>query len=97
VLVLQNSKDSLKGELGSYSKTCATSTADGNEAIGIEAESVLDIMEEKNEGPTTKAVIKTEPHVSYVPMFTVMHISYKLYPELSAHVSVCPCETNILH
>jgi hypothetical protein len=74
-----------------------TSTADGNEAIGIEAESVLDIMEEKNQEPTTIAVIKTERNVSCVPVFTVTHISYKLYPELSAHVSVCPCETNILH
>ena len=36
VVVLQNSMDLLKGEVGSSSKTCATSTVDGNEAIGVE-------------------------------------------------------------
>jgi hypothetical protein len=94
-MVLQNSKDLLKGELGSCSKTCATSTVDGNEAIGIEAERVLDITEEKNLESTT-AVIKMEPNVSCVPVFTVTHISFRLYSELSVCVSVCPCETNIL-
>jgi hypothetical protein len=43
VVVLQNSKDLLIGELGSCSKTCSTSTVDGNEANVIEAENVLDI------------------------------------------------------
>jgi len=96
VVVLQNSKDLLRGELGSCSKTCAMSTVDGNEAIRIEAESVLDIVEGKNQEPTTIAVIKTEPSVSCVPVFTVTHISLRLYPELSTCVSVCPCEINIL-
>ena len=96
VSVLQNSMDLLKGEVGSSSKTCATSTVDGNEANGVEAERVLDITEEEEQGPTTITVIKTEPNVSCVPVVSVTHISYRLYPELPSNVSVCPCETNIL-
>jgi hypothetical protein len=95
VVVLQNSNHLLKGEVGSCSKTCATSTVYGNEAIGVEAERVLDVTEDKDQKPTI-TVIKTEPHVSCVPVFTVTHISLRLYPELSVCVSVCPCETNIL-
>ncbi len=45
VVVLQNCMNLLKGELGSSGKTCATSTADGNEAVGVQAERVLDITE----------------------------------------------------
>ena len=96
VVVLQNSMDLLKGEVGSYSKTCATSTVDGNEANDIEAERVLDITEEDDQEQTTITVIKTEPNVSCVPVVSVTHISYRLYPELPSNVSVCPCETNIL-
>ena len=96
VLLSQNTKDLPKGELGSSSKTCATSTVDGNEANGVEAERVLDITEGEDQEPTTITVIKTEPNVSCVPVVSVMHISYRLYPELPSNVSVCPCETNIL-
>ena len=96
VVVLQNSMDLLKGEVGSYSKTCVTSTVDGNEAIGVKAERVLDITEEEDQETTTITVIKTEPNVSCVPVVSVTHISYRLYPELPSNVSVCPCETNIL-
>ena len=87
--------DLQKSELGSPSKTCATSTVDGNEAIGVEAERVLDITEEEDQDPTI-TVIKTEPNVSCVPVVSVTHISYRLYPELPSNVSVCPCEANIL-
>ena len=96
VVVLQNSKDLLKGEVGSSNKTCATSTVDGNEAIGVEAERVLDITEGEDQEPTTITVIKTEPNVSCVPVVSVTHILYRLYRELPACVSFCPCETNIL-
>ena len=96
VVVLQNSKDLLKGEVGSYSKTYATSIVDGNEAIGVEAEGVLDITPEEDQDSTTITVIKTEPNVSCVSLVNVTHISCSLYPELPALVSVCPCETNIL-
>jgi uncharacterized protein YcfL len=78
----------LKGELGSCSKTCSTSTVDGNEAISIEAERVLDITEEEDQQATTSTVMKTE--------VSDTHISYRLYPELLVRVSVCPCETKIL-
>ena len=96
VVVLQNSKDLLKGEVGSSSKTYATSTVDGNEANDIEAERVLDITEEDDQEPTTITVIKTEPNVSCVAVVSVMHILCRIYPELPARVLVCICETNIL-
>ena len=96
VLLSQNCKDLLKGELGSSSKTCATSTVDGSEANGIEAEKVLDITEEGDQDPTTVTVIKTEPNISCVSVVSFMHILCRLYPELSACVLVCICETNIL-
>ena len=96
VVVLQNSMDLLKGEVGSSSKACATSTVDGNEANGVEAERILDITEEEDQDPTTITVIKTEPNVSCVPVVSFTHILYRLYPELPSNVSVCPCETNIL-
>ena len=96
VVVLQNSMDLQKSELGSSGKKCATSTLDGNEAIGVEAEGVLDITEEEDQEPTTITVMKTEPNVSCVPVVSVTHISYRLYPELPSNVSVCSCETNIL-
>ena len=96
VLLSQNRKDLLKGGLGSSSKTCSKSTVVGNEAIGVEAERVLDITEEEDQDPTTVTVIKTEPNVSCVPVVSVTHILYRLYRELPACVSFCPCETNIL-
>ena len=88
--------DLQKDELGSPSKTCATFTLDGNEAIGVEAERVLDITEEEDQDPTTITVIKTELNVSCVPLVSVSHISYRVYPELPSNVSICPCETNVL-
>jgi hypothetical protein len=96
VLALQNSKDLLKGELGSCSKTCSTSTVDGNEAIGVEAERVLDITEEGDQQPTTNTVIKIEPNVSCVHVIFFTHISYRLYPELLTSILFCPCEINFL-
>ena len=96
VVVLQNSKDLLKDELDSSSKTYATSTVDGNEANDIEAERVLDITEEEDQQPTTITVIKTEPKVSFVSVVSVTRILCRLYPELPARVLVCVCETNIL-
>ena len=74
VVVLQNSMDLLKGELGSSSKTCITSTV---------------IKEEEDQEPTTIPIIKTEPEVSYMPVVSVTHISYRLYAELPACLTVC--------
>ncbi len=96
VVVLQKRMDLLKGELGSSGKKYTTSTVDGNEAIGVEGERVLDITEGEDQEPTTITVIKTEPNASCVPVVSVMYNSYWLYPELPSDVSVCPCETNIL-
>ena len=71
VVVLQNSMDLLKGELGSSSKTCVTSTVDVNEVTGVEGETVYVIKEEENREPRTIPVIKTEPKVRCVPVVSV--------------------------
>jgi hypothetical protein len=86
--------DLLEGETGSSNETCVTSI-DGNEAIGIEAERFSSVTEGEDREPMTVPVIKTEPTVSALPVVCVMHISYSLYPELSAPISVCPSETKI--
>ena len=71
VMVLQNSMDLLKGELGSSSKRCVTSTLDGNQVTGVEAEWVTDIKEEEDQEPMTIPEIKTEPMVSVVPVVNI--------------------------
>ena len=79
VVVLQNSKGLLKGELRSSSKTCVPSTFDGNEVTCIEAETVSDVAVTGDQEPTTITVIKTEPKVSCVPLVSVIcifHIGY---------------------
>ena len=95
VVVLQNGMDLLKGELGSCSETRVTSTGDGNQVTGTEAERVCVIKEEEDQEPTAMPVIKTEPEVSCVPVVNVSYISYGLYAELTACISDCPCETTI--
>jgi hypothetical protein len=81
-MVLQNSMDLLK--------------VDGNQVTGIEAETVSHIAEEEDQEPMTIPEIKAEPNVNCVPVVSVVHTSYRLYPELPAAVSLCPCETKIL-
>jgi hypothetical protein len=56
----------VKGELGSYSESSVTSTVDGSEMIGMEAERVTDIKEEEDQEPIAVPVIKTEPEVTGV-------------------------------
>jgi hypothetical protein len=89
VLVLQSSMDLLRGECSSTTDTAVMSTHDGNEK-GIEAEGVSDITKEGGQEPTTIPLIKTEPKVSCVAAVSVTPISYMLYPELPAQISVCP-------
>jgi len=93
VVVLQNSMDLLNSELGSSNETRVTSTVDGNEVIGVEAERVSHISEVVDQETTAIPAIKTEPNVSCMPVVSVTHISYRLYPELPAPISVCPRET----
>ena len=92
VVVLQNSMALLKGELGSSDETFVSSTLNGNEVNDIEAERVSNVTKEEDGVPRKIPVIKTEPTVSVVPVVSVTHISYRLYPELRARISVCPCE-----
>jgi hypothetical protein len=95
-MVLQNSMDLLKGELGSSSKRCVISTLDGNQVTCIEAETVSHIAEEEDQVPMTIPEIKAEPNVSCVPVVSVVHTSHRLHLELPAATSLCPCETKIL-
>jgi hypothetical protein len=74
-----------RGELGSCSETSVTSP---------QVERVSDVTEEDEQDRTTIPVIKTEPEVSCV-CGECMHISYRLYPELPALLSVCTCETKM--
>jgi hypothetical protein len=62
--------------------------------IRIEAGMVLDVSVVVDK-ETTIPAIKTEPNVSCVPVVSVTHISYELYPELPASISVCTCESKI--
>jgi len=71
VVVLQNGMDLLKSELGSSSKTCVTSTLDGNQVTGIEAVWITDIKKEEDQEPITIPEIKTEPKVSVLPVVSV--------------------------
>ena len=71
LMILQKSMDLMKGEFGSSSKTCVTSTVDGNTVTGIEAERVTYIQEEEDQDPTKIPVIKTEPKVNGVPVLSV--------------------------
>jgi hypothetical protein len=96
VVVLQNSMDLVKGELGSSNKTCVTSALDGNTMSSIEAEMVSHVREEEDRGPPTIPAIKTEPFESFEFVVSVTQISCSLYPELPALISLCPCETKIL-
>jgi hypothetical protein len=91
-MVLQNGMDLLKGELGTSNETHVTSTLDGDDVIGIEAERVTEVADQET---ATVPAIKTEPSVSCVPVVSATHISYRLYPDLPAPVSLYPCETKI--
>jgi hypothetical protein len=71
VVVLQNGMDLVQGAVGSTSETCVTSTVDGKEVTGVEAERVSDKKGEKDQEPTKIPVIKTEPKVSVVPVVSV--------------------------
>ena len=71
VVVLQNSMDLLQCELGSSSKTCVTSTFNGNQVTGVEGETVSHVTEAEDQEQTTISEIKTEPNVSVVPVVSV--------------------------
>ena len=74
VVVLQNSMDLLKGELGSSNKTCVTSTVDGNTVASIEAERVSSVTEEEDQEPTTILAMKTELNENCVSVVSVTQI-----------------------
>ena len=54
--------------------------------IDIEAEMVSDISEVADQ-VTTIAAIKKKPNVRRVPVVSITHISYRLYPDLPAPLS----------
>jgi len=67
VVVLQNGMVLRKGEQGSSSDTCVTSTVDGNQVTSIEGERVSSVTEEEDQESLAVPEIKTEPTVSGVP------------------------------
>jgi len=73
VMVLQNSMDVLKSELGSPDKICVTSTVDGNTVASIEDERVSHVTEEENQESLSVPAIKTEPNGNFVPVVSVTH------------------------
>jgi len=83
--------DLLRVDLGSSNKTCVTATLDGNTGANIKCEMFSHVTEEE---ATTIPSIKAEPSESCVPVVSVTHISYRIYPELPAPISLCNCETN---
>jgi hypothetical protein len=87
--------DLLKDEVGSSNKTCVSSTLDGNTVASIGAERVSHVTEEEDEELPLIPEIKMEPNESCVPVVSVTQISYMLYTELPATISLCPCETKI--
>jgi len=93
VVVLQNRMDLMKGEHGPCSEPCAMSTHRGNAFAFVNVECVTDMTEEEAQDPMKMPVIKKEPKVSCRSVVSVTHISYGLYPELPATISVCPCTT----
>jgi hypothetical protein len=84
-----------KGELGSSNKTCVTSALDGNTMASTEAKRVSHVTKEEEQVPPTIPAIKTEPFESFEFVVSVTQISYRLYPEWPALISLCPCETKI--
>jgi len=92
---VENQTDLLNSEPGSSNQIHVTSLVDGNEVTGLDAESVSDVSEVANQETTTFPAIKTQPNRSGVPVVSVMHIYYKLYPDLPSPIAVCPCETKI--
>ena len=79
VVVLQNRMDLLQSEPGSCDETRVTSTLDGNEVFGIEAESVSDISDVVNQENMTIPAVKTEPGV--LCACGECYISYRLYAD----------------
>ena len=89
VVVLQNGMDLMQSVPGSCNESCVTCMLDANEAER------LSVTSEVADQEMTIPAIKMEPNVSCVPVVSVTHISYRLYPELPAPLSLCPCETKI--
>jgi hypothetical protein len=83
----------MKGGLGPCSEPCAMSAHRGNAFAFVNVESIPDMTEEGGQDPMKIPFIKKEPKVSCGSVVSVTHISYRLYPELLATISVCPCNT----
>lgn len=92
MVVFQNHTDLLNGD---SDESRVTPTLDGNEVTSIEAERVSHITQGEDQEPTAVPAIRTEHNVSCMPVVSVGHISYRLYPDLPSPMSLCPCETKI--
>jgi hypothetical protein len=56
----------VKGELGSCTETCVTSSVGRNEVTSVPAERVYGIKEEEDQEPMPIPEIKTEPKVRFM-------------------------------
>jgi len=84
--------DLLKGELGFSDKSCVPATIHGNTVANMQCEIVSHVTEEVDQGAMNIQSIKTEPIENCVPVVSVTQISYGIYPELPAPISLCCCE-----
>jgi len=84
--------DLLKGELGSSDKSCVTATIHCNNVANMQCEMISHVTEEVDQEAMTIPSIKMEPTESCVPVVSVTHISYSIYPELPAPICLCHCE-----
>ena len=85
--------DIVQGEPGSSDESCGTCMHDGSKVTSVEAERVSHMTDNDDHEPATIPTIKTEPNVSCMHVVSVTHISYSIYEDLGAPMSVCPCET----
>jgi len=84
--------DLLKGELGSSDRSFVKATIHGNTVANMQCEMVSHVTEEGDQEAMTIQSIKTEPIESCVPVVSVTQISYGIYPELLAPISLCCCK-----
>jgi hypothetical protein len=83
--MLQSGLDLVNGELGLSGGTGVISP------VGVEAERVPVVPEVENQEPSTS--VTTEHIVSCVPVVSVVHIVYRVCPDLAAGTTVCLCGT----
>jgi hypothetical protein len=94
MVVLQNGMELGNGELDSPIGAGVTSTVEGNDVIDVEAGGITSITGVENQEPSVP-VTQTEHNVSCVPVMSVVHIAYRVCPELAVNIGVCLWNKNL--